>query len=104
MKSIFTLCWNKIDIKVKCEFKNYLLVYLSNKSTFTLDALKVVIQCLTTIVKFAWFDDPEFQKIVLELQKFALLSDNHQMIALVALDSLIQEMNYFNKGLLCVKY
>ncbi len=99
IKSIFASNWNKVDIKTKVDFKAYLVSYLANKASSTsLDTLKAVVQCLIFVVKLGWFDDPAFQRIVPELQNFATLSYNHQMVAFITFDMLIQEMTYFNKG------
>ena len=101
IKSIFSANWNKIDVKIKIDFKSYLISYLANKAAVTAsDTLKAVVQCLVFIVKRSWFDDPCFQSVATELQNFAALSYNHQMVALIALAMLIQEMLYLNKGIL----
>eukprot|EP00826_Nyctotherus_ovalis_P014966 TRINITY_DN14218_c0_g1_i3.p1 TRINITY_DN14218_c0_g1~~TRINITY_DN14218_c0_g1_i3.p1 ORF type:complete len:225 (-),score=51.67 TRINITY_DN14218_c0_g1_i3:682-1356(-) len=96
---MFSTHWNKIDIKVKASYKDYFLNLLVSKTgQFSLEEIKAIIQCLLIIVKLAWLDDPAFQKIVLELQEFSRISYNHQMIAFIAYDSLIQEMDYYNKS------
>lgn len=99
LKSMFSTHWNKIDIKIKASYKDYFLNLLVNKTgVFSLDEIKAIIQCLLIIVKLAWLDDPGFQKIVLELQEFSRVSYTHQMVAFLAYDSLIREMDYFNKS------
>ena len=91
--------WNQIDLKTKIAFKANLLSFLSNNSArANIDILKAVIQCLIQIIKFAWFDDPKFKEIISELQSFSTSSLNHWHIALIAYDTLINEMSYFNKG------
>jgi len=96
---MFTTHWNKIGVDVKINFKDYLLNYLANKAgTLSLEILKAIIQCLLIIIKLAWLDDPAFQKIILDLQAFSQLSYNHRMIAFITYDSLIKEMDYYNKN------
>ncbi len=98
IKNILTSNWNKIDTKVKVEFKAYLMNYLATKApALGMDTLKVVIQCLVLLVKLGWFDDPSFKSIVTELQTFSTFSYSHQLIAFVAFDFLIQEMGSYNK-------
>ena len=99
IKSIFISHWNKIDIKVKAAFKNFLLSYLANKAgSFSLITVKAIVQCLTIIIKLAWFNDEMFQKTIIEVENFGTLSYNHQMITFITFDSLIQETNNYTQG------
>jgi len=75
------------------------MTFLLNKSqTTALDTLKAIIQCLIFICKLGWFDDPAYQQIISEFQTFSSASYNHQIVAFIAFDMLIQEMSNFSKG------
>ena len=101
IKSIFSNNWNKFDLAIKIDYKEYFVSYLTNKTSAgaSLDSLKAVIQCLVLISKICWFEDPSFRKVVGQLQSISVMSSNHQMITFIAFDQLIQEINYyFNRG------
>lgn len=57
----------------------------------------MVIILLAKVVKMSWFDHPELQSIVNDLEKFYVISDRHLLIALQVIDDLIIEMSYVHK-------
>ena len=57
----------------------------------------MVIILLAKVVKMSWFDHPELQSIVHDLEKFYSVSDRHLLIALQVIEDLIIEMSYVHK-------
>jgi hypothetical protein len=103
MKGIFVSSWNKIDLKTKLGYREFLLSFLNSKASSTsVDTLKAVIQCAVLLLKLAWFDDPVVQETISQLQSMSSQSYSHWQVALLAFDALIGEMTYISKG--CHKF
>ena len=53
---------------------------------------------LVKIVKLCWHDHTELQSIVADLIKFGSLGERHLLISLTAMEELIVEMGYVQRG------
>ena len=68
---MFTTHWLKIPVEEKVGIKDYLLNFLANKGiNCEQQVLKMVIILIAKVIKMSWFDHPELQSIVHDLQKF----------------------------------
>lgn len=99
LKNIFASNWNKIETKIKLDFKDYLISFLiKNGAQDNLNSIKAILQCFAQTVKFGWFEDPKFKDSVIELQAFSSYSPSHLLISFIGYDLLINEMAYIHKG------
>lgn len=83
LKQLFTTHWSKIIASEKVGIKDYLLNFLVNKGVSSeQQVLKMVIILLAKVVKMSWFDHPELQGIVSDLEKMFFVSERHMLVAL----------------------
>ncbi|XP_024310432.1 exportin-7 isoform X4 [Brachypodium distachyon] len=90
-----------LSLQLRLDIRNYVMNYLAARGpklqNFVTGSL---IQLACRITKFGWFDDDRFREIFKEATDFlALASQDHYLIGLKILNSLVAEMNQANSAM-----
>jgi exportin-7 len=97
LESLMTKFWNNFSVEQKLEIRNYVLMFLHQRTT-TLDnfVIKKITTLFCRVTKLGWFDGVEHRDIINDVQKFVEGTIDHHIIGLEILNALIQEMNIQN--------
>ncbi|XP_021628258.1 exportin-7 isoform X4 [Manihot esculenta] len=93
---------HSLSLQLRLDIRNYLVSYLANRGPklqpFVIASL---IQLLSRVTKFGWFDDDRFREVVKESTNFLSqqATSDHYAIGLKILNQLVSEMNQPNTGL-----
>ncbi|WOK95926.1 exportin-7-like isoform X2 [Canna indica] len=92
---------HKLSLQIRLDIRNYVISYLAARGpeleNFVIGSL---IQLLSRLTKFGWFDDDKFREVVKDATNFlSQASSAHYSIGLKMLNQLVSEMNQPNVGL-----
>eukprot|EP00347_Sterkiella_histriomuscorum_P015544 403356631 len=99
LKNLLTENWDKISFDSKFNIKFYILNYLCGKALQQdRQVLNMMMALLAKILRLSWFDLPDMQISIVELNKLFEISEEHVLVALLTQDQIITEMTYSYKG------
>ncbi|XP_038711145.1 exportin-7 isoform X2 [Tripterygium wilfordii] len=90
-----------LPLQLRLDISNYLINYLATRGPKLPPFVTAsIVQLLSRVTKFGWFDDDRFRDIVKESTNFLSQStSDHYAIGLKILNQLVSEMNQPNPGL-----
>lgn len=99
LEQLVSQFWNSFTVAQKVELKSYIIMYLGNNAPRLEDFVVTQLTKLCgRLIKLGWFDSPEFREISDDVSKFLEASEDHHIIGMRILVSLVDEMNTQTPG------
>ncbi|KAI8616087.1 Xpo7 protein [Chytriomyces sp. MP71] len=94
LKALIISHFQLFSIPQKIELRNFLLNYLGTRGIgLQLYVMTALAELFGLVTKLGWFDADEFQNSLADTAKFLQASNEHRIVGILLLASLVQEMN-----------
>ncbi|KAJ3069894.1 Exportin 7, partial [Podochytrium sp. JEL0797] len=94
LKTLILSHFQLFSIPQKIELRNFILNYLGTRGTnLQLYVMTGLAELFGLVTKLGWFDADEFQNSLTDVSKFLQASNEHRIVGILLLASLVQEMN-----------
>ncbi|ORY39407.1 hypothetical protein BCR33DRAFT_788413 [Rhizoclosmatium globosum] len=94
LKTLIISHFQLFSIPQKLELRNFVLNYLGTRGmNLQLYVMTGLAELFGLITKLGWFDADEFQNSLVDVSKFLQASNEHRIVGILLLASLVQEMN-----------
>ncbi|CAI2369585.1 unnamed protein product [Moneuplotes crassus] len=99
LKNLFADNWTKVSKEKKIDIVSFCIEFLKEKGPdCKREVLNAVIMLMVKVAKLSWFDDQSHQDSIKMILGLLGLSIGHCFIGVLALEQMIIEMTYINKG------
>ncbi|KAJ3089148.1 Exportin 7, partial [Physocladia obscura] len=94
LKALVISHFQLLSIPQKIELRTFILNYLGTKGIrLELYVMTGLAELFGLVTKLGWFDADEFQNSLVDASKFLQASNEHRIVGILILASLVQEMN-----------